>query len=73
VTAISFPVIFVFIVDVAVPPRTAGKLRSKEYDLRPVLTRKGEQGLCFTCYKNEWFSAASFPTPKTVSPISFLT
>jgi hypothetical protein len=44
VVAISFPVIFTFVIDVAVLPRTEGRLRQKEYDLRPVLTRKGEQG-----------------------------
>jgi hypothetical protein len=65
VAAISFPVPFIFIIDVTVSPRTAGKQRLKEYDLRPVLTGKAEKGLCFTCYKNEWFSTASTPNAKS--------
>jgi hypothetical protein len=71
--AISFPVPFIFVIDVTVSSRTAGKLRPKEYDLRPVLSRKAEKGLCSTCYKSEWLSTASTPpTPKGLSPISFL-
>ena len=70
---ISFPVPFIFIVDVTVSSRTAGKLRPKEYDLRPVLSRKAEKGLCSTCYKSEWLSTASTPNGKSsLSPISFL-
>jgi hypothetical protein len=65
VAATSFPFPFIVIIDVTISPRTTGKLRPKEYDLRPVLSRKAEKGLRFTCYRSEFFSTASMPNVKS--------
>jgi hypothetical protein len=65
VATISFLVPFIFIIDVMVSARTAGKLRPKEYDLRAVLTREAEQELCFTCYRSERLSTASISNAKS--------
>ncbi len=62
--AISFPVPLVFVIDVTVSPRTAGKLRPKEYELRPVLTRKAEKGSVSHATKVNFFTA-SIPNAKS--------